>query len=480
MINALSPARCGLIVVALCTIDLSAAQNGPTREASALLESSPSRSVPAVIEDYVRAGLASNLALQSASLEVERSQAALDAARGKFFPEAAIASRYTRAEGGREVILPIGSALNPVYLTLNELLLADGKAPRFGTIEDPRFLLQREEEQDTRLSIRQPLYVPAIPAAVRARRSLLEASEFARLALIGRLRRDITVGYLSWLRASRGASLIEASRSLLAENLRINESLFRNGKITRDQVLRAEAELLAVEQQLTESRSLRDQAASYVNFLLNRPLDSALEQADAGAEISKTVADLSVLREMAVMKRPEFAQLDRAVRAAGAQVDAARAARKPSIALGVDGGSQGEKYEFGRGRNFATVSVLLNWTVFDGGSRRAEVRQARAAQRQAEIQREQAGQQIRLEVQQALDRLQASEASLRTADARAEAARAAFRIAGRKRDEGVISQVEFLDSRTTLTAAELNLNAVRFELLARQAELDYATGATTP
>jgi outer membrane protein TolC len=456
MTLALSPARCGLIIVALLTIDLSAAQNGPTREASALLESSPSRSVPAVIEDYVRAGLASNLALQSASLEVERSQAALDAARGKFFPEAAIASRYTRAEGGREVILPIGSALNPVYLTLNELLLADGKAPRFGTIEDPRFLLQREEEQDTRLSIRQPLYVPAIPAAVRARRSLLEASEFARLALIGRLRRDITVGYLGWLRASRGASLIEASRSLLAENLRINESLFRNGKITRDQVLRAEAELLAVEQQLTESRSLRDQAASYVNFLLNRPLDSALEQADAGAEISKTVADLSV------------------------QVDAARAARKPSIALGVDGGSQGEKYEFGRGRNFATVSVLLNWTVFDGGSRRAEVRQARAAQRQAEVQREQAGQQIRLEVQQALDRLQASEASLRTADARAEAARAAFRIAGRKRDEGVISQVEFLDSRTTLTAAELNLNAVRFELLARQAELDYATGATTP
>ena len=65
----------------------------------------------------------------------------------------------------------------------------------------------------------------------------------------------------------------------------------------------------------------------------------------------------------------------------------------------------------------------------------------------------------------------------RAQEARAAAARAAFRIAGRKRDEGVISQVEFLDARTSLTAAELNLNAVRFELLARQADLDYATGA---
>ncbi|MFM7395565.1 MAG: TolC family protein [Gammaproteobacteria bacterium] len=480
MFTPTSAMRHGIAAFALSLVGVAAAQNGPTREASALTSTETARPVPAVIEEYVRAGLASNLALQSATLEVERSQAALDAARGKFFPEATIGTRYTRAEGGREITLPIGSALNPVYLTLNELLLADGKAPRFGTIEDPRFILQREQEQETRLSIRQPLYVPAIPAAVRARRSLFEASEFARLALVSRLRRDITVGYLDWLRASRGASLIEASRSLLAENLRINESLFRNGKITQDQVLRAQTEFLAVEQQLIEARNLRDQAASYVNFLLNRPLDAVLESAETGKEISRTVDDLAVLREAAATKRPEVAQLDRAVRAAEAQVDAARAARKPSIALAIDGGSQGEEYEFGRGRNFATVSVLLNWTLFDGGSRRAEVRQARATQRQAELQREQAAQQIQLEVQRALDRLQTSEASLRTAETRAEAARAAFRIAGRKRDEGVISQVEFLDSRTTLTAAELNLNAVRFELLARQAELDYATGANLP
>jgi outer membrane protein len=120
--------------------------------------------------------------------------------------------------------------------------------------------------------------------------------------------------------------------------------------------------------------------------------------------------------------------------------------------------------------------LLLNWTLFDGGTRRAEVREARVALQQARTRREEVAQQIQLEVQQALDQLYTSEASLRTAEARAEAARAAFRIAGRKRDEGVISQVEFLDTRNSLTAAELNLNAVRFELLARQAELDYATG----
>ena len=41
----------------------------------------------------------------------------------------------------------------------------------------------------------------------------------------------------------------------------------------------------------------------------------------------------------------------------------------------------------------------------------------------------------------------------------------------------MINQVEFIDARSTLTGAELNLNTTRFELLARQAELDYATAA---
>ncbi len=86
---------------------------------------------------------------------------------------------------------------------------------------------------------------------------------------------------------------------------------------------------------------------------------------------------------------------------------------------------------------------------------------------------------MQLEVQQSLDRLNTSADSLATADARAEAARAAFRIASRKRDEGAISQVEFIDARSSLTSAELNLNVTRFSVLARQAELDYATAAGT-
>jgi outer membrane protein TolC len=344
-------------------------------------------------------------------------------------------------------------------------------------VQDETIAFMREREQDTRVTLRMPLLQPAIPAAVRAQRELLGASEYAHVALGRQLKRDITVGYLHWLAAVRNKGIVDASVALLNENLRVNESLFRNGKITQDQVLRARAELLEVTQQSREAENAAAQSRSYLNFLLNRPLDTALENVEIGAEVAARTLALAELRSAALANRPELTELEHLTRASEAQVKVAKAQRWPTLSLGADGGTQGEEYEFGRGSNYATVSLLLNWTFFDGGARRAGVRQASAVARRTATQLDELTQQVQLEVQQSLDRLNTSADSLATADARSEAARAAFRIASRKRDEGAISQVEFIDARESLTRAELNLNVTRFSVLARQAELDYATAS---
>jgi len=471
------PATKQLRVAGACLVAVLATL--PARLAAQGVVTETSRPLAAVIDDYVREGLRENLSLRAQSLEVERSEAALDGARARYFPELSLGARYTRSEGGRTIEIPLGRALNPAYQTLNELLMAQGQAPQFPAVQDETIAFLREREQETRITLRMPLLQPAIPAAVRAQRELLGASEYARVALARQLKRDITVGYLHWLSAVRTRGIVDASVVLLNENLRVNDSLHRNGKITQDQVLRARAELLAVTQQSREAQNLAAQAQSNLNFLLNRPLDTPLENADVAAEVTARTQALADLRASALANRPELAELTHLTRASEAQVNIARADRWPTLSLGADGGTQGEEYEFGRGSNYATVSLLLNWTFFDGGARRAAVREASAIARRTATQLDEFTQQVQLEVQQSLDRLNTSADSLATADARAEAARAAFRIASRKRDEGAISQVEFIDARSSLTSAELNLNVTRFLVLARQAELDYATAAGT-
>jgi outer membrane protein TolC len=430
-----------------------------------------------VVDRYVAEGLRSNLALQSESLEVEKATQALAAARARFLPEVSLQARYTRADGGREFTMPIGAALNPVYSKLNDLLAAQGASPQFPQISDVTVQFMREEEQDTRLVARQPLYAPAIPAAVRAQRALLDASSFNRMALARALRRDITIAYLDWLRARSSAQIVAASETLLRENLRVNESLFENGKITEDQVLRAKAELLEVEQQKLEVETLATQAQSFFNFLLNRELLTDIEPSAPPATLTDNGAALEHLWTDALNRRPEIGQVEQLRRASEEQVVIARKQQWPTLSLALDGGVLGEDYRAGDGYNFGTASLVFTWRVFDGGGDRARVRQAQAAERQVVLRQEEIAQQIRLEVQQSFDRLATARASLATAAARADAARAAFRIASRKRDEGVINQVEFVDARSTLTSAELNLNLTRFAVLARRADLEYATSS---
>ncbi len=462
----------------------------PGVSAAATVETAPAptsgRAVGTVIDEYVRIGLASNLVLANQSLEAQKSLAALDAARARFYPELGVNARYTRADGGREITVPTGQLLNPAYQTLNELLVANGGTPRFPMLGDESFPLQLPREQDTRITLRQPLYAPAIPAAVAAASANASAAGYGQQAFTRQLRRDVAVAYLDWLRARHGNQIIAASAALLTENLRVNQALYASGKGTHDTVLRAQAELLAVQQQQGESANAATQARSYVNFLLNRPLDTPLENADlgvAGATSAATApatapAELEAATHMALLSRPELRRLEAAGNAADAQLRVARAARKPNISLGVDAGTQGSDYGLGRNYNFSTASLVASWTLFDGGARAAAVSQARLSGAQLRNQQQLAATRVELEVRQSYDNLRTAADSLATAQARSAAARAAFAIASRRRDAGVASTLEFLDARSALTSAELNEDQTRCALLQRQFEFDYARGDT--
>lgn len=433
------------------------------------------RTVEEIIGDYVALGLRDNLALRSESLTVEQASAALRAARAQFLPELGVAARYTRAHGGRAIDIPTGTVINPVYSTLNELLSRQGQPANFPQIQDEQINFQREREQETRLTARQLLYAPGIAANVRALDALYQASQSERVALARELKRDITVSYLSWLMAHGRRDIVAAGHVLLQENLRVNESLSANGKITEDRVLRARAELLNVEQQLRDARDGVSQTRSYCNFLLNRPLEAELEYSDLAAAIEHPAADIPSLQSEALINRPELTQLAHTVEAAQQQVNAARASLLPVLSLGIDAGIQGENYGVGPNFNFVTASLVFTWKIYSGGGVNAQIDSARAAAQRAELRRSAAAQRVALEVEQTVDRYRTAEASLATATARVEAAEAAFRIARRKRDEGMLNQVEFLDARVEFTDAELNLNVSRFDVRVRRAELDFAT-----
>ncbi|MDH4259708.1 MAG: TolC family protein [Gammaproteobacteria bacterium] len=450
----------------------------------------PETDEPAVLriaDALVAEALESNLGLDAVEAGVDQRLAALDMARARFLPALDLQLRYSRADGGREIELPVGDLLNPVYSSLNALLAASGQPAPFTPIANQSFSFLREREQDSVLRLSQPLYDARIAAARRQAMHGYDAARYGLDAYRLQLERDVRQAYYRWLASREAAGILSATLDLARENERVNESLHRNGKVTRDLVLRAEADRLEIDQQLIRARATESLARRYVNLLCNAQLTRELEAvAVTDADLPRLAARVSrpagataaalQLEETALAHRAELRQLEAGVAAAGESERIARAAFKPQVALAVDAGTQGADWDYRDQDPYVMASVIVRFNLFSGGADRASVRAARARSAELVAGRALAEQQIRIQVHEALSDLEVAEASLTTASRRAEAAAAAFEIISKKRDLGQVSPAEYLDAQRALTAARLNGNVTRYDAFAALAQVEYAIG----
>jgi outer membrane protein len=435
------------------------------------------------LDGLVDEALAANFELASAEATVAQRAAEIDEARAQFRPALDLVARYSRADGGRTIDLPIGDLVNPLHAAIGQL-----GGPAFAPVANQRIDFLREQEQDTRLSLTQSIYDARLGPAVEASRGLHRSAAAATDALRARIARDVQQGYYTWLAARDQLAILDSTLELARANLRTNQSLFDNGRITRDLVLRAETDLLELEQQRRAAASGVTLAASYVNVLRRAPLERALPEAAIDADaperlrvrlvrrLDGAALALEPLTDIAVARRPELTELAAALDASTAQEDVARAAFKPRVAFTLDAGSQGEHYAFGDDERFVLASLVVRFSAYSGGANNARLRASRAATDALVARREQAALGIRIEVQRALEALDVADASLDTAAQRVAAAEVAFTIVSRKRDLGQINQTEFIDARNALTDARLNLSRTRADALARLADVEYSVG----
>lgn len=425
---------------------------------------------------YVAEALAQNLALRSQTLDLEQARARLAEVRGALQPRLDLVARYSMADGGRTIDLPVGDMLNGVYRTLNEYLVAQGRAPAFPQIENQAIALLREREQETKLRLVQPLYRPELTRGLAAARAAAGSREAQLAAFRRELRLEVLGSYHRYVQAELAVEILDSTARLTAEALRTNRVLAEADKVTEDRVLRAEADDLTVRQQQAEAERDRNSARAYFNFLLNRPLATVIERAPE-AEL-RAVADALIAgpapESLTAERREELTALQRAVEATRASESAVQATLRPTLAVAVEGGIQGTGYRTGAGANFVQGSLVAELNVWDGRQRRSQLEQARITRRKAELQLESVREQLALQVRQASDEYRAALAGWQAAARRAGAAARVFDIVAQREREGLVAQLSFLEARNELTRAELNRALTRQRLFIAAATLDRA------
>jgi len=437
-----------------------------------ILVSSPLFAQLDTLNYYLKTGLENNLALMQKQASFEKSMLAVKEARRMFYPGISFNARYSIADGGRVIEFPVGDLMNPVYSTLNALTMSD----LFPQIENQEFTFLRSREHETKVQLVQPIFNTGLHYNYKIRSELLQVSRVDVDRYKRYLVAEIKKAYFNYLQTLRMEELVHETRELLEENLRVNNKLFDNHKVTSDVVYRSQAEISNIDQFIAEVEKNRKVARSYLNFLLNRPLETPLYDPQE-AQDTVIISDLEHAKDHAIHWREELDLLDHYLDASAYNLKIIRSQNHPMLLAAVDYGFQGEKYRFTAEDDFVIASFVLRWDIFSGFQNRARIKQAVVETELLKQQKEEVEQQIRLEVTQAYYDLKAAVQSVRSAEMECIHAQKAFRLVDRKYGEGMASLIEYMDARTAMTKAETNRIITRFDLQVKLAEYERTTAS---
>ncbi|GCL66041.1 efflux transporter outer membrane subunit [Pseudaquabacterium pictum] len=302
------------------------------------------------------------------------------------------------------------------------------------------------------------------------------------LDLFGRLANLSEAAFAQWLATSQAqratelsvvAAVLQASLALQADDELL--ALARQTLASREQTLKLvqlresagaasqlelQAQLGLVAQARATLAQLERQQAQDTNalaLLLGGPVQAAPAAAGTALAGDAWLAEVPAgLSSAVLLRRPDVMQAESALRAADANIAAARAAFLPSISLTGQAGQVSPQLSgLFQGGNFAyTAAANLALTVFDGGRRQANLESAQAARVAAQAQYERAIQAAFRETADALAGGATWRNQREALELQRSAARETARLTTLRAEQGAASTLELLEAQRSLFAAE--------------------------
>ena len=303
------------------------------------------------------------------------------------------------------------------------------------------------------------------------------ASDEARRAVTLTLVAQVADGYLVLRELNERVALARSSIASREESLRIFTRRFEVGStsrldLTQVQMLLAQARTLG--SQLEQARAAQAHA---LTRLVGSPIDQAL--------LPERFDDAVVTRELQaglpsdlLANRPDIMAAEHRLRAANANIGAARAAFFPRVALTGSLGTASAELDglFESGSRAWAFAPSISLPIFDAGRNRAGLELAQVRRNVAVAEYEKAVQDAFRDVSDALSSQQwlAEQVRIQQDNLTAQSERA--RLAKLRYDNGAAAFLEVLDAQRDLLTAEQQLVQTRRALLSARVSLYAALG----
>jgi multidrug efflux system outer membrane protein len=296
-----------------------------------------------------------------------------------------------------------------------------------------------------------------------------------RLALVG----DIADAWLAYAADSSLLSIAADTAASAQKSVSLTKARLDGGIAPKTDLLQAQQVLQTALQDLARQRSARAQDVNLLQLLVGAPINptnlpTSIEQAAA------TIAPLPAgLDSRVLLRRPDVVQAEYELRAANAEIGAARAALFPTISLtGLLGLASSTLTGLFSGGAFAwSAGADANYAIFRAGAGKARVAQTEAQRNAARASYEKAIQTAFREVADALADRGTMGEQLRAAGANVAASAETLRLVNARYRGGIDPYLTTLDAQRSLYTAQRNQVAVSFAEASNAVALYRALGA---
>lgn len=398
-----------------------------------------------VLDQYIQSAFSNNKGLKDQSFQLTKSLLALQEAKSLFGPNVSLLGSYTKSQGGRTIDIPLGDIMNPVYNSLNQLT----NSHNFKSLENASVQLNPDNFYDAKIRTSLPLINAEIYYNQKIKKEQITQQQAAMNVYKRELVRDIKTAYYQYYQAAQAVAIYNNALSLINENIRINESMVRNGVRNNTALYRSQTEKEKTAADINKAVNNRQNAKAYFNFLLNRGLE---ENITLDSTLLTTPEQLP---GKDINEREELAQYKSATTVYRLNEQLQRSYLVPKLSTFIDLGSQGTVANFDANTRYYLFGVNLEWNLFASHKNKYKIKQAANDVASITNAASQTTDQLQLQLYQALNNYQTALRNFKTAQSQLAFAERYYRDQMKVYKEGQLLYIELLDAQNQLTQAQL-------------------------
>jgi outer membrane protein len=267
----------------------------------------------------------------------------------------------------------------------------------------------------------------------------------------------------------------EESISSLQDHLKTVQDRYDKGYASEFDVLRAKVQLANAQPPLVQAKNLYKTALDNLKNLLGIALtDSIMVEGELVYEPMEV--NQSQAEEYALKNRSELNQIRQQKRISQLSLAIAKAGNKPSIVGAANLLYERPFYSIDEWKTDWNVTLALNIPLFDGFLTRSKVRQAKSDLKQLDVSESQLEDYVKLEITQAISDLNLAQENILSQQENVNQAKESLRIANVQYQNGVLTNLELLDTEFALTVAETNYLQALSDYTIAKAKFEKAIG----